>query len=69
MDWKLPCAIACLTTVFAVQAELVRNGGFEEGTAQKAMGWTLAPCYSVQDGAGMNGNRGQIGRASCRERV
>ena len=60
MGWRLSCAIACLTIVFAVRGELVKNGGFEEGTAQKAMGWSLAPCYSIQDGAGMNGNRGLV---------
>ena len=60
MGRRLSCAIACLTIVFAVRGELVKNGGFEEGTAQKAMGWSLAPCYSIQDGAGMNGNRGLV---------
>ena len=60
MGWRLSCAVACLTIAFASWGELVRNGGFEEGTPQKVLGWTLAPCYFVQDGAGMNGNRGLV---------
>ena len=53
-------AIALQASSFVAHGELVRNGGFEEGTAARAMGWSLAPCYFVQDGAGMNGNRGLV---------
>ena len=60
MSYRIGTTTLVVCLAFAACGELIRNGGFEEGTAQKAMGWSLAPCYSVQDGAGMNGNRGLV---------